>query len=121
MCNHCLKDKESVVHLFWDCPHVRPVWDDLKIWLRSEAATDVNISKERVLLGFPQRNNHPLNVIFIITKFYIFNRRLNLKQPNFKEIQRELLKYYKLTKYAKLNFNVDMFNKYRSSCHPLVR
>ena len=73
-CNVC-KCKESIVHLYWDCPSTKRLWERLKNLIEKNSGICFNLDKEKCLLGtgiwYSTRKKEVQYMLCILTKHYI--------------------------------------------------
>ena len=88
-CTFCTSEPESLVHLFYDCPHVKIFWLNLFQWLQEECPhiNTINLSPRDILFGIIDNRGVDLtfNFIILIAKQFIYkckrsNQRLLLIQ-----------------------------------------
>ena len=73
-CSYGCPVPETFVHVFWDCPQVRPLWTHLIKWCKTNISKDTVYSKEACLLiGFKQP---VLNNVVTIFKYHLYLMRL---------------------------------------------
>ena len=73
-CNTC-KIKESLIHLYWDCPCTRRLWERLKNLIERNSRICFNLDKEKCPLGtgvwYSMRKQDAQHLLCILTKHYI--------------------------------------------------
>ena len=104
-CVFCKEESESIEHLFWTCPKISEVWDELNLWIYRETEIELPLNLEIVLFGILDKNdkNYIRNLIIILAKFYIYRCKLNEDQVNIIAL-RSYLK-------ENLNFEKTIFQK----------
>ena len=77
LCYYCGQEQESLAHLFWECPKIRRVWEDLEVYLRAKFPTiSLNFSLGEVLFNqVHQRKSHVVNFICLLTKQTIYAQK----------------------------------------------
>ena len=71
-CSYCKMAKETIIHIFKDCPHVKKVWSALK----QKISIDLpDLTSKSAFFGFYENDNKIVNHIHIIFKLAIFNNR----------------------------------------------
>ena len=71
MCSFCHKEKETILHLFWECTIVRPLWVHLGKWLKDNCDFATNFSRILVLFGSKNEGN-TVNFISLLMKYYVY-------------------------------------------------
>merc|ERR1711872_1048499 len=71
-CSYCKTEKETLIHLFKDCPKVREVWSDSK----QKISIDLpDLTPKSALFGFYENDSMIVNHIHIIFRLAIYNNR----------------------------------------------
>ena len=111
ICTFCKKEAETIEHLFVECKVVKNIWSKLQNWIRIELGIPVVLSKTHILFGIDLKKcNSAINLIILLTKFYIYRIRCQGSTLSFLSLQREIESYYKLEKYILLKtFNLSNF------------
>ena len=96
-CTFCGSSPETMIHLFWECIKVRPVWT----YIQKLISTKVTF-KEIFLVNVEQNPNRVENVIVLIAKQFIYKHRclqnnlvtdrLNICIKNYETIEYEIAK-----------------------------
>ena len=82
-CSFCNLCKETIEHLFWECPISKTVWLQLKDWFTNVIGVTVILSATNILLGMADPTNRiPINHILMIVKYYIYTCRCKNDQPS---------------------------------------
>lgn len=81
LCNHY---KETLIHLYWECPHSQRLWERLKLYIYEESGLVIRLEKCILLLGINPANPEeklPLILILLsnIVKKYIHNSHCKKK------------------------------------------
>lgn len=94
LCSYCFEVKETLLHLFYECPVVRSLWLQFAENM-SRCGITVNIAPFECTLGVL---NHPnceiLNTCLIIIRYYIYVCRIRKEMINWTKCL-ETLKYYR--------------------------
>ena len=77
LCTFCNQAEENLIHLFWECPVSRNIWNKLFNWFFNRTGLRVNVTVSQVMLGIQTISdlNTLLNIICIITKQYLYSCR----------------------------------------------
>ena len=51
-CEHCLFQNETLVHTFFECSLVEPVWKDVITWWNIKHSDNINPSYTEILYGY---------------------------------------------------------------------
>ena len=113
-CVFCNRDKETLLHLFFECDHVSQLWNSLYTWIRNKSRLQITPDKCTIILGHihPWGNTIPINTINMITKAYIFSCSRNKRLLNIFHLQSRIK-----TSILNLEFNaiknqkLENFNK----------
>ena len=71
-CSYCKTEKETLIHLFKDCPKVKEVWSDLK----QKISIDLpDLTPKSAFFGFYENDSMIVNHIHIIFRLAIYNNR----------------------------------------------
>ena len=81
LCSYSKKDRETIFHLFCECPMVISIWTKLKLWLKNEADVDINLHDINILIGYTNSAYRPINTILILIKKIIFDHRVRHTMP----------------------------------------
>lgn len=122
-CSFCHTEKETVIHLFFECAHVKKIWKALTKWLKYFYSVQLKLDKELCFFNnCTKRASGLINHVILITKFYIYRCKTVGSPLNFQSLVKELLKYQnidkilaikydKLYKYARKWDDFDVFNE----------
>lgn len=102
MCTFCQKEKESLLHLFWDCNNSRFFWNNVFSWMQ----TCQFVSKEDILQAATCMGLRPdtsqfslqINFCFLTSKYFIWLCRFKERNPMFEQYLRYLQHIYQLEK-----------------------
>jgi len=113
LCTFCNKESESIIHLFLECERVKPILIQLQTWITDKLGITATFNKNNILFGLDLRKcNHAINLILILTKFYIYKKRCQNSYPSFLQLQKEIENYHNLERFIYLKeFN---YQQYRS-------
>ena len=115
-CSFCNNNPETLIHLFYDCPHVKHFWDETSEWLKGECThiRSLDLTTVDIIGGIQgkQRTDKALDFILIQAKYFIYKNKYNNQIPNLQHFKRCLLTSYKSEKYAAYcNCTWNSFNK----------
>ena len=112
-CTFCGKELETVIHVLWYCPEVRPIWTRLKEYLESRFNIVITYwSLQAMILNkFVTPKYHAINFICLVAKQFIYSQKCLRKMPHFNELQRliksiENVEKYIATKNQKIQMHV---------------
>ena len=97
MCEHCGAIK-TISHLLLECPKIKPIWDQIELWINTNLCEKVQCNTINIILGI---NKYPVlaHYIFIIVKHEIYKSRWTGKRVNIHTIQFTLKEYLKIEEY----------------------
>ena len=100
-CNLCSQYDETIQHLFVLCQKVQSFWNNIKIWLEKKLNLYFDTNPIKILFGdiFSYQKYHPINLIYMTAKHYIFHCSKSGKNLNIFEYQSLLY-----TKFAEQNY-----------------
>ena len=105
-CTFCNTERETLLHLFWDCPFSNRFWLELCQFLKDNGVLchDVEASPELIVFG---KNNvsNIINLMILLAKRYIYSSRLNKNRPHLSTFETVLKRYYTIDK--RIAFNTD--------------
>ena len=95
LCSFCFETKETLLHLFFECPKVRSLWLQFAQKLQQQCGMKLDLTPETCLFGTLFDSNFViLNSCCIIIRYYIYVCKLKNEMPNLIECL-QILKYYK--------------------------
>ena len=74
MCTFCQSERETLIHLYWNCPHVMSLWTKVNLLVFDHIVEDPFDKYHWLLSDFQVR---VILIISVITKYEIFLARLN--------------------------------------------
>lgn len=105
LCSFCSLSKESVSHLFYNCPIVKTFWTSVEDWLSTSLSCRIVLDKQTVFLN--NSDQHVINHIILMSKYYIycskFNNNPQLSLQNVINIFRKTCKIEKQIAYTANN------------------
>ena len=99
LCTFCGLLPESIFHLFWNCPVVAQLVDEVKLWLGNLYGVIVEITCPAFILGRTLKADTTLNLVLIILKYHIYKQKLKNCRPNLIGFKKEVASYYNLEQY----------------------
>ena len=96
-CCFCKTHVEDLLHLFFNCEHVRNLWDELKAWLLSLNFQNLDWNVIDVILGIAGENP-VINHILMITKYFIYRSSIAKHQLSLTKLKNCIYLYYKTEK-----------------------
>ena len=99
LCTFCHLEPESIIHLESSCTHSDRLWCALEEFLREKAYPNLKITRLMRLFGASQDGpKEPINVIFLITRFFIWYCRCSNTEPQFHTLMQYVRFYLKAIK-----------------------
>ena len=79
LCTFCNEEIEKLEHLFWQCNTVNTFWENIQQWIYDKNDYLINIDKVRAVFGIQSSSklSIPVNYLLTVTRYYIYNCRLN--------------------------------------------
>ena len=94
-CSYCKNEKETIIHLFAECPITKQIW----IGLNQKISTDLpGLTPKSAFFGFYENDCMLTNHIHIIFK----NRFITIETKGFAILLTSLIRFYKLKKLKKI-------------------
>lgn len=82
-CTFCKKESETILHLFWECAHVKRFWEDFSqyVYEKTDVVSDIN----SIFFGMLSREEAAVlyNTLVFNAKRYIHECRYNENVPDF--------------------------------------
>ena len=108
LCSYCSASRETILHLFVECPHVVTLWNAVENWLARVAGINVSFSPIDILFGRTGPNMTLINHLLLETKQYVFSQRITNRNLELNGIIAIIKKSFKVEKYlAKINMRTD--------------
>ena len=60
-CTFCTDSIETIEHIFWTCPKVFDVWEELNKWIYSKVQIELPLNLDIVLFGILEKNRKKLH------------------------------------------------------------
>ena len=91
LCTFGKMEKESLSHLFWLCPIVRNLWEEVKMFIEDRFNIDIDLNVVTIILNeLCVPISHVGNFICLITKQYIYRQRCMKKELNFVQLKAQI-------------------------------
>lgn len=98
-CTFCSEEKETLVHLFWECEHVQYFWNSLKLLLIENCGFEnVSFIVTDIVFGNPAFDEI-LNVLLLYGKKFIYRMKMEGKIPSFIGFQKNIAYQYKIDRH----------------------
>ena len=99
-CEWCEYPKQNIVHLLVNCKRSQEIWGYLKEYLH-KSGLNVEFSLQNVIYNNVKlQTTHVVNLVTLITKFYIYKCKVQGKIPN----------AIRLAKEIELQYNIEVYN-----------
>ena len=93
LCTFCKAETETIEHLFFHCHFVSSVWGNFESWIKEKTNIEISITLfDAIFLKYGKKFK-ALNLLIIIIKSYIYQKRLKDSTLNFEEVK-QLLNYH---------------------------
>ena len=100
-CTFCKEEVETYSHLFVTCKIVMKLWNNLKRWLKHFSVIDLEVEVSVILLNMYKDSFSDLvNMLLLITKYFIYAQRSQGKQPTFTGLITQIAKYKRIEYFA---------------------
>lgn len=95
-CTLCNRDLETVTHLLVHCSKIQALWETIKNWC-IQIEPEVDFSEKNIVFGTVSKNpKSTVNVIVLITKYYIYKSRCLNTKPQAIELKEYILWHHKM-------------------------
>ena len=100
LCTFCGEEVEKLEHLFWQCNTVNTFWENIEQWIYDQNNYLINIDKVRAIFGILNASKIyiPVNYILTVTRYYIYNCKLNENNLTILGWQRFVKQYLEVEK-----------------------
>lgn len=99
-CSFCNQSPETTVHFFTECTVVKKVWKALKKWSSYFYKVPLDITAEKIIFcNEDKRNARYINLIILVTKFYLYKVRSAGYKPKFVDLVTEINKYKQIDRF----------------------
>ena len=94
-CTFCEKEQETILHLFYSCPHVQRLWT----YVKSLHSNFNDLDAQAVLFNTVRSNPKFVeNCITLIAKFYIYNSRCMKQELSIYALKQAIIEYRDIEK-----------------------
>ena len=100
-CSFCLQQQETLKHIFFECPKVQELWNQVEQYLSSRYTQATwHLSPTNIILNrITQGGNHCENFICLITKQFIYQQRCLKQQLCFYTLKTRIRNIENMEKY----------------------
>ena len=115
-CSFCNREKETIIHLFWDCIFVNPLWGEFRSWYIDKCSEYILLNGSDVIFG-KVNVSVTLNLLILLVKCYIYTQRVNERLVAFSGFLSYLKHYQRIEKsiYFRKN-DIDSFHRRMKNC-----
>ena len=98
-CSFCAVLPETVCHLFWHCPYVKRLWQDICVFVIDHIYADFSLYWKDILFGVSNYDRNKksefyiINLIILLAKFYIHKCKFTKNKPIYLVFEKELKIY----------------------------
>ena len=112
LCTFCKQEKETNVHLFFDCVCTQNLWEEVVSWSLCNLNSELELSRTGVMINYFNDNPYSVaNVIGLITKQYIYRQKCLSGNLLFNEVKQLIMQTRNVEKFnAKCNNQMSKFN-----------
>jgi len=98
-CTFCKEEKETLLHLFWNCSHTKSFILDVQQFLKKHDI-DWNFDCKSFILGYQKPCQGQLNIFCLETKRFIFMCKRRETKPTLQGLRNSLKLASSITKYT---------------------
>ena len=94
LCTFCQSEKESIVHILWQCNIVKLLWFRVIRWIHELSGIMINVSMKEILLGLQSTDCffNMLNSVFLIVKQYVYASKCLQNKPCFAQCKSVIIR-----------------------------
>ena len=114
-CRICDRQKETLIHLFTECPQVVEFWKQIEHWTKNKINVDLQLSSFKIIMGHLNTDNYAvaINSLLILAKKVIFMTALKKNTLSFAAYKKLFNKFFAEQELvAKLSERTEKFNKH---------
>ena len=75
-CYFCNQYVETIIHLFWECPTIQDMWQEMRVFLEQYFKVELNLTATNVIFNqVVERRMHVVNFIVLVIKQYVYKQR----------------------------------------------
>ena len=111
VCSYCREQPEKIFHLFLLCPKVRTFWNELKVWLYTNANIEISLENKKILFSYTGKKELE-NYIYVLAKYYIYQNKFisrNISIQAFVSLLKKKMLSERYTGIAYLNNRLSKF------------
>ena len=114
MCAFCKLERETIEHVFWQCPVTKAFWTSIQVLLNEKClhVSNLQFSQSLVLFGVEinVKTDKILDQIILTAKSFIYACKVKEKSPNLRAFIEHLQYRYKVDEYnAKISLELQAF------------
>lgn len=95
-CTFCNVECETIQHLFWECIHVKELWNSIQHWYKNISGKEITMNMDLVMLGSEDTLIHS---IVMVTKQVIYSNKYAEKLPTINQVKLNLERVMKMEVY----------------------
>lgn len=108
-CSFCHQDRETISHLFANCPKVNEFWNFLKEWLEGQFNITIQLHTKHLLFPVKEEINL-VNYFILVAKYYIYRAKFSSERLNIQNFISFLKRKFSNEMYiSKINQTFDKF------------
>jgi hypothetical protein len=86
-CSLCGEESEDIQHLVYYCNKSRSIWENLEIFISNKININITFNIKNVLFGEISHTFNPLNIIILVTKYYLYSSAKRHRSVNIFALQ----------------------------------
>jgi len=100
LCDSCNSEKETITHLFVNCPRVVQFWEDLRNWIELTTANmSITTRTKDILFGYSPEQSLK-NLILTLGKSHVYRCKFDNQMPSLNMFIHKLRNHYSIEKYV---------------------
>ena len=104
-CTFCKKQKETIIHLLYECDKVNKLWKALTKWCKYYLSIDIEFTMPVVIFNYHGKNSSVVNLFIVVLKQYIYAAKCFKEKPIFTAFIAKLSYWYNVKKAIALEEN----------------
>ena len=106
MCQLCNTQKETTIHMLFECEKVYPLWLQLKAYILDTYQCNISLNKSSVIQNTVGPTKYHLsNLLCLVTKQFIYRQRCLKNTLHFPQLKSEINKVQNIEKYIAVKNN----------------